>query len=138
PHCKPCRRWNLVLIMKISLSPQRRDDVLTLSKAGDILTINGEAFDFSSVPDGGTLPAGTVPCEWIVGDVDRVGGDLQLTLILPTGPQPSQAVAFPQPIMVTADGPIAVPTDPEPEQEHVDTKPQQHRNGRAKGRAGHR
>jgi hypothetical protein len=107
--------------MKISLSPQRRDDVLTLSKAGDVLTINGEAFDFSSVPDGGSLPAGTVPCDWIVGDVDRVSGDLQLTLILPTGPKPSAAVAFPQPITVTADGPIAVPVDPEPEgEDHVD------------------
>lgn len=106
--------------MKISLSPQRRDDVLTLSKAGDVVTINGEAFDFSSVPDGGSLPAGAVPCAFIAGDIDRVAGELKMTLILPHGATPSEAVAFPQPIIVTADGPIAVPADPEPEEDHVD------------------
>lgn len=97
--------------MQISLSPQRRDDALALSKAGDVLTINGAAYDLSSVPDGGTLPAGSVPCDWIVGDIDRIGGELHLTLILPLGPPPwSDTVAHPEPITVTADGPIALPT----------------------------
>ena len=110
--------------MLLPFSPRfRRDGIeLTASKAGDVLTINGAAYDFSSVPDGGTLPAGTVPCDWIVGDVERVAGELQLTLVLSHGATPSQAVAFPEPITVTADGPIAVPTDPkpEPEEAHVD------------------
>jgi hypothetical protein len=97
--------------MQISFSPQRRDDALTVSKAGDVLTINGEEFDFSGLPDGATAPFGTVPCEWIIGTVDRVNGDLQLTLILPHGPNPSQAVAFPQPMTNVPDGPVAIPTD---------------------------
>lgn len=101
--------------MKISLSPQRRDDTLATTKAGDILTINGEAFDFSGLPDGATIPAGDVPCDWIVGPVERIGGDLRLTLILPHGADPSVAVAFPTPLINPPDGPLAIPFDPPPE-----------------------
>ena len=80
-----------------------------MSKAGDVLTINGESFDFTALPDGATIPEGEVPCAWIVGPVDRIAGDLRLTLILPHGPNPSRAVAFPDPITVTDDGPVALP-----------------------------
>lgn len=100
--------------MKISLSPQRRDDSLDVSKAGDILTINGEVFDFSPLPDGATIPAGEVPCDWIMGPVERVGGQLQLTLILPHGPSPSAAVAFPSQVIDPPDGVIALPFDAPP------------------------
>lgn len=97
--------------MQISFSPMRRDDGLTLSKAGDVLTINGDHFDFSSIPDGASIPAGGVPCPWIQGDVERVAGELHLTLILPHGPNPSQAIAFPSPIIDPPDGIIATPDD---------------------------
>lgn len=100
--------------MRISFSPQRRGDPLTVSKQGDILTINGEAFDLSSLPNGATIPAGAIPSDWIVGPVERIDGAIRLMLILPHGPNPSQAVAFPQPIIVTEDGPIAIPHDEEP------------------------
>jgi hypothetical protein len=108
--------------MRISFAPQRRDDALNLSKTGDVLSINGEAFDFSNIPDGASLPSGAVPCDWIMSNsyIERVGGELQLTLVLPIGPNPSQTIAFPQPITVTADGPIAVPADSVPEEDHVD------------------
>lgn len=99
--------------MRIFFSPQRRADTLTVAKAGEVLTINGDAFDFTSFPDGATILAGEIPCEWIVGPVDRIGGELHLTLILPHGPNPSQAVAFPEPITVTSDGPIDLPQDEE-------------------------
>lgn len=100
--------------MIIFLAPQRRDDGLTISKAGDIITINGESFDFSSLPDGATIP--DVPCEFITGPVDRIDGEIHLTLILPHGRNPSQAVAFPEPITAAEDGPIAIPQ----ENSHVD------------------
>ena len=103
--------------MRISLSPQRRDDALEVLKHGDALTINGEAYDFSPLPDGGTIPAGEVPCDWITGSVERVDGDLRLTLILPHGAAPSQAVAFPQPVINPPDGPVVLPKDPDPEPE---------------------
>lgn len=97
--------------MIISFYPQCRPDTLVVSKAGDALTINGEAFDFSSLPDGATIPEGSVPCPWIIGPVERTGGDLHLALILPHDWDPSPAVAFPEPVTVTADGPVAIPHD---------------------------
>lgn len=103
--------------MHISFSPQRRDDVLTVSKAGDVLTINGDPVDFSIIPDGATLPAAAIGNEWIAGPVERIDGVLHVTLLLPHGPDPSPAVAFPEPITVAADGPIAVPADPQPQEE---------------------
>jgi hypothetical protein len=99
--------------MHVSFTPQRRDDALTLEHtAPDRLRINGELFNFGPLPEGGTLP--DVPCGWIVGPVHRIDGEIHLTLILPHGPTPSEAVAFPEPIHVTQDGPIVIPHDEEP------------------------
>ena len=92
--------------MIISFSPQRQDDELYLSKAGDILSINGESFDFSSLPDGAMIPAGTVPCKWIVGPVERVSGVIHLTIMLPHGPNAPASVLFPSPITNPSDGEI--------------------------------
>lgn len=106
--------------MRISFAPQRRDDSLTLEKSsGDRLRINGELFNFNPLEDGDTVPEGSIPCDWIVGPVERIEGEVHLTLILPHGAEPSQAVAFPETITVTDDGPIVVPHD-EREEEHDD------------------
>lgn len=95
--------------MRLALSPQRRDDgPLVVSKVGDVLTINGEAFDFSSLPDGATIPAGKVPCPWIVGPIERVAGEIHLKMLLPHGPNPPAEVAFPAPIQAE-DGQVALP-----------------------------
>lgn len=102
--------------MRISFSPMRRDDALTLEKSsGERLRINGELFNFNPLAEGDTVPAGAIPCDWIVGPVERVGGEVCLTVILPHGPNPSPAVAFPEPITVIEDGPVAIPQDPAPE-----------------------
>jgi hypothetical protein len=107
--------------MQISFSPQRRDDSLVVSKAGDALTINGASFDFTSLPDGATIPAGQVPCPWILGPVRRVAGAIHLTLILPHGPKPSPGVAFPAALTDPPDGPLAIPQDDQTEEaNHVD------------------
>jgi hypothetical protein len=98
--------------MKINLSPQRCDGALEVVKSGDLLIINGVSFDFSALPEGATVPAGEIPCDWIVGPVERVAGSLHLTLILPHGPNPSQPVAFPEPIIDPPDGAVPLPTDP--------------------------
>ncbi|MHB2265645.1 hypothetical protein [Aliihoeflea sp. PC F10.4] len=96
--------------MRISFSPQRRDDSLTLEKtSGDRLRINGELFNFNTLNNGDVIPE--VPCDWIVGPVEKVDGEVHLTLILPHGPNPSQVVAFPEPVTATEDGPINVPYD---------------------------
>jgi len=107
--------------MKISFSPVRRDDALTLSKSGDVLTINGEAFDFADVPDGATLPREAVTCDWLASDVRRIGGQIQLTLILPHGSDAPPETKFPQPIIVGDDGPVSIPmhSNPAPEPEDL-------------------
>jgi hypothetical protein len=104
--------------MKINLSPMRRDDTLEVSRTGSVLTINGEAFDFSQMADGDTLPAAAISSPWFAGQVDNTGGELELTLILPLPANYSQEQAFPEPLLITADGPVALPQPqpiPEPE-----------------------
>lgn len=109
--------------MHITLNPQRRDDTLSVEVTGKRIRINGELFNFNGLNDGDIVP--TVPCEWIVGPVECVDGEIRLSLILPHGPNPSQAVAFPEPIVVTADGQVGLPHDPEPvePEEPADVEP---------------
>lgn len=95
--------------MKITLNPQRRDDTLTVSKSGDTLTINGTVYDFSVIPEGATLPASAVDCEYITDSIERINGVLHLSLILPHGPNPSQAVASPAPLINPANGVLELP-----------------------------
>lgn len=95
--------------MIINLSPSRSDAILTASKQGDVLTINGDVFDFSMIPDGATLPATAVLGGYFTGDINRVGGVLSLTLIAPHGSNPSQAAAFPSPLTNPSDGVLELP-----------------------------
>lgn len=97
--------------MIIKLSPVRDENPINVSLTGDALTINGEVFDFTQLPEGATLPAASINSEHFVGPVGRINGELHLTLRLPHGPNPSLAVAFPEPIHVTQDGPVALPFD---------------------------
>ncbi|PAA14369.1 hypothetical protein CJU74_14745 [Pseudomonas fragi] len=95
--------------MKIILSPQRRDDTVCYRKAGDTLSVDGEVFDFSRVEEGDVLPRDAIRSEWFAGDVTRINGELQLTLILPNPWNYSQAQAFPVPISVTKNGLVELP-----------------------------
>lgn len=97
--------------MKINLSPQVLTKTLKVLKSGDNLTINGEPLDFSKLPEGGVLPADAVECEFIIGDVRRRGGELQLTLLLPIAWDAPESCAFPQPILNPPDGRVPLPTD---------------------------
>lgn len=94
--------------MKISFTPVRRSDSLVLSKLGDTLTINGEIYDFAALPEGATLPREAVSCAWLASDVLRNNGEIELTLVLPLGPEASAAARFPAPI-TPADGAIPLP-----------------------------
>jgi hypothetical protein len=95
--------------MKITLLPQRRDDALEVIKAGDKLTINNVDYDFSVIPDGALLPKDAVDCLWLASDVERIGGVLHLSLILPHGATASESARFPTPITNPADGPLEFP-----------------------------
>ncbi|RTY64296.1 hypothetical protein [Pseudomonas veronii] len=95
--------------MIIKLSPQRRDDELVVSKRGDVLTINTERFDFREIPEGAVLPASAVDCEFIVGDITRLDGELMLTLLLPCSADASAAATYPADIVNPSDGNVRLP-----------------------------
>lgn len=102
--------------MIIYLSPQRRDDTLAVTKAGDRLVVNGESFDFSQVGEGDTLPLAAIDSMWFSGDVFRADGDLSVTLLFPNPWNYSQEQAFPVPLQDVPDGlvvlPKPLPSDP--------------------------
>jgi hypothetical protein len=95
--------------MKMNFTPYRAPAPMTVSVAGDVITVNGEAFDLSAIPEGATLPREAVDCDWLASDIERQDGQLRLTLRLPHGPDAPEATRFPQPITITADGPVALP-----------------------------
>jgi hypothetical protein len=95
--------------MIINLSTQRRDDTLSLNKQGETLTINGIPYDFSQLADGATLPKEAIDCEWIVSDVNRINGEIELTILLPHGADASESARFPTPITMTTDGRVVFP-----------------------------
>ena len=102
--------------MIIKLFPQRRDETLSVFRAGNVLTVNGEVFDFASMPEGSTLPQAAISSIWFDGDVDMHDGELTLTLLLPNPWNYSQEQAFPVPLVNVPNGlvklPQPLPTDP--------------------------
>ena len=96
--------------MRIDLSPIIMDTAMIVFKAGDVLTINGEAYDFTDLPDGATVE--DVPCDFIAGPVERGDdGILRIRLILPCNYDAPQERVWPQSIIDPPDGPIAFPGD---------------------------
>jgi hypothetical protein len=95
--------------MQITLSPARRDARLDLSRNGDTLTINGEAFDFSPLPEGATLPAEAIASDWFAGPVERIDGVLHVALILSHGANAPEKTLFPAPLILAGDGPVSLP-----------------------------
>jgi hypothetical protein len=115
--------------MKLIFSPIRRNDTLTLTRRGDCLTINGTAFDFTPLEDGQELPLAALETgpearsetgseAWFAGPVRRIDGQLELSMILPHGEEAPQEALFPQPLILTQDGPVPLPGSlPDPTQE---------------------
>lgn len=95
-----------------------------LSVNGDVMTFDGEDFDFSSLPEGASLPAEAVSGEWFLQGsfITRTDGNLRATIKLPFGPNAPDETRFPAPITVTVDGPVTLPLydiEPEPEETPV-------------------
>ncbi|TFF14657.1 hypothetical protein EXW72_08210 [Pseudomonas sp. BCA14] len=105
--------------MIIKLVSTRSDDNLEIIKFGDVLTINGVVLDFGPLPDGATLPAQAIGCQWINDAVERVDGNLVVTVTMPVGPGAGQKSWYPDDIINPPDGRVALPTDldPRPSQE---------------------
>lgn len=95
--------------MQITLSPIRSDQSLTVSRSGDCLTLNGVVHDFSQLAEGAALSPAETGSPWIIGEVRRQDGVLQISLLLPHGGAAPDETRFPQPLLVTEDGAIALP-----------------------------
>ena len=95
--------------MLINLSPIRSDNSLEIIRTGETLTINGIPYDFSQLPNGATLPREAIGCEFIVSDVNRINGEIELTILLPHSSNASHEARFPEPINMTNDGQVVLP-----------------------------
>lgn len=84
--------------MKITLNPIRMDAQLSASVSGDVLNINGNAFDLSAYSE----------CEWIIGEPENIDGVWHVTVLLPHGADAPDETRFPAPIIAT-DGPVPLP-----------------------------
>ena len=93
-------------MITINLSPQRSDNNLTIIKSGEVLTINNTAYDLADIPEGATLPN---PGGAFSGDITRTGGNVELTLLFPNGPDASEEQRFPVPIINPSDGEVTLP-----------------------------
>ncbi len=94
--------------MIIKLSPVRSDADLSVFKSGDTLEVNAVAIDLSRLPDGATLPAEAVGCDFVVAPIERINGDLVLTLMLPHAADAPQAARFPVDLY-PVDGQVQLP-----------------------------
>lgn len=95
--------------MIINLSPQVSSDELDLFINGETLTINGNEYDFSVIPDGATLPADAIEDDYIIGDIERISGVINLTLLFPINGDSTESARFPSPINQTS-GQVELPS----------------------------
>lgn len=99
-------KFNINLSPVCGLNP-----ALTIEKLSSSLIISGVQFDFSFLADGDTLPRSAIQSDVICSDVSRIDDVIHITVRLPHGPDAPESVRFPQPILVTQDGPITLPGD---------------------------
>lgn len=103
--------------MKIILVPQQSSAELVLSREGDSLWLNGEEFDFSPLTEGATLPWKAMPMDKFADDANRVDGQLILSVYMPyKDPDAHESIRFPDPVVMTEDGHVPLPTEVEDEQ----------------------
>lgn len=93
----------------INLSPQVNSAVFNLSKNGDVLTLNEEVYDFTALVEGATLPKEAINSDWIISDVSRNNGNIELSLLFPISSTASEAARFPVPLEVSVDGVVTLP-----------------------------
>lgn len=95
--------------MIIKLTPIKTVKRLSASKQGDTLILNGEAFDFSQLQNGDTLPVNAIDSEWIVGSVIKENDEIEVTLLLPHGENAPEETRFPEDVQMSGDGEVPLP-----------------------------
>ncbi|MBH3456745.1 tail fiber assembly protein [Pseudomonas monteilii] len=97
--------------MIIKLTPQEMypPQQLAVWKNGEQLNINGLTIDLANLVDGASLPANSIGSAWVAGPIQRVGGQVVLTLFLPNSPESTEAERFPRDLVDVPDGRVALP-----------------------------
>ncbi|MCP4824949.1 MAG: hypothetical protein GY892_12670 [Shimia sp.] len=103
--------------MQITFSPMRPEARLTLSCRGECLYVNGTAYDFSDLAEGDSHQPDGPESAVFAAPVRRCEGCVQVTLVLPHGPNASQETLFPDVQNTPTEGEIAVPLWGSPEGE---------------------
>lgn len=97
-------------MIHFELSPVDGFPEYTLKVKGFIVYIDGEAYDFTPLPDGGRLPIGSVSNDAICGVVRREGDVLTVPIIYPFTAAPNMGFVDPKPITVRSNGPVKFPS----------------------------
>ncbi|WP_181433931.1 hypothetical protein [Pseudomonas protegens] len=85
----------------------------SISVEGYKLIVNGESFDFSPLERGYELSLDAIGSDLFADKtVMSADGVLSVALLMPYDEATvTDAIRFPEPVMVTADGPVDIPTD---------------------------
>ncbi|WP_286088892.1 tail fiber assembly protein [Pseudomonas sp. MWU13-3659] len=95
--------------MRIKLLPIMSSARLVVFRDGDELQINGQRYDFSRVTEGATLPGTAIAEACVFGPVERIGGVLDVTLLLPHADDAPESVRFPVDIINPSNGVVHLP-----------------------------
>ena len=100
--------------MIIKLTPQEMHppQQLAVWKNGEQLNINGLTIDLANLADNASLPASAINSPWLAAPIQRVSGQLVLTLFLPNSPESTESERFPQDLGDVPDGRVALPGKP--------------------------
>ncbi|MNP18894.1 Caudovirales tail fiber assembly protein [compost metagenome] len=83
------------------------------------MNINGLTIDLASLADDSSLPVSAINSPWLAAPIQRVDGQLVLTLYLPNSPESTEAERFPRDLVDVPDGRVALPG--RPAEEHFPT-----------------
>ncbi|WP_404938381.1 hypothetical protein P7C00_06690 [Pseudomonas sp. JDS08PS003] len=102
-------------MIKIYLSPILMDGRLEVLTNGYELTVCGDVFDFSELPLGYELALTDIDSIFFAGPaIMSADGDLEVTLLQPySDPDAPMSTRFPEPILVSTDGPVTLPQQDE-------------------------
>lgn len=103
-------------MIKVKFSPICTDQlprIKAVSVEGCTITVNGEPFDFSPLEKGYELSLDAIGSDLFADKaVMSTDGVLSIVLLMPYDEATAtDAIRFPDPVMVTADGPVDIPTD---------------------------
>lgn len=84
-------------MMVITLFPQVKPGTIVARVKGSTITINGEAFNLSGIPEGYRLPAGATGSEHFTPGtfIERANGEFLFSLILPVSWDSPPAIMSP-------------------------------------------